>query len=104
MEDKIRCKDCGITLDGEYELQDERCANCQADYERLPKNYILMRFYDGGGLADWLIVKCKEEDLDEHLVKFEEDCVSQNLGTMIGVLEENEFKQIANLYDRVIGE
>lgn len=30
----MKCKDCGITLSGEFELEDERCANCQADFVR----------------------------------------------------------------------
>ena len=30
----MKCKDCGITLDGNFELEDGRCANCQADHIR----------------------------------------------------------------------
>jgi len=62
------------------------------------KNFVLMRFYDGGGLADWKIVKCKEEALEDYLIEFEEDCVSQNLGTTIGILEQFEFEKIAKFY------
>ena len=29
-----KCKGCGITLDGKEEREDNRCANCQADYIR----------------------------------------------------------------------
>lgn len=68
------------------------------------KNYVFMRFYDGGGLADYLIVKCKEEELGEHLIEYEKNCIDRNLGTRIGLLEEEEFEEIANLYRRVIGE
>jgi len=70
----------------------------------MKKNYVLMRFYEGGGLADYLIVKCKEEELEQHLIDFEEYCISQNLGTRIGVLEEDEFKKIQYLYERVKGD
>lgn len=28
-----RCKDCGITITEPYEMEDERCANCQADLD-----------------------------------------------------------------------
>lgn len=91
----MRCKDCGVALDGEYELADERCAQCQADYDVHPKTFILMRFYDGGGLAHYDIVSCTDERLGKHLVEFERDCVDQNLGTQIGILEQEEFERIA---------
>lgn len=58
------------------------------------KTFVLLRLYDGGGLATHEIVNCREEDLYDHLVKFEKDCVSQNLGTRIGILEEKEIKSI----------
>lgn len=57
--------------------------------------YILMRFYDGGGLADYKIVKCdNEDDLYNHCVEFEKECVSQNLGERIGILDLDEFDAI----------
>jgi hypothetical protein len=59
------------------------------------KTFIMMRFYDGGGLADYDFITCAEEDLLEHLIKFEENCARQNLGTHIGVLEKEEIENIA---------
>lgn len=56
--------------------------------------YVMLRFYDGGGLATYGICNCKPEDLDENLVAFEKDCISQNLGTRIGVLDENDIINI----------
>ena len=59
--------------------------------------YILMRFYEGGGLADYKIVKCdNEDDLYDKCVEFEEDCVRRNVGTRIGILDLEEFKKIEN--------
>ena len=31
----MRCKDCGITITEPYEIEDERCANCQAEKDKL---------------------------------------------------------------------
>ena len=56
--------------------------------------YILMRFYDGGGLATSKIINCEEDDLFDHLIEFELDCIQQNLGTHIGILDLDEFDAI----------
>lgn len=57
--------------------------------------YILMRFYGGGGLADYKIVKCNnEDDLYDECAKFEEECIRQNLGEYIGILDLDEFDAI----------
>ena len=61
----------------------------------MKETFVLMRFYEGGGLAQYEIVSCGEDDLYECLVKFEQDCVSQNLGVRIGILEKKEFDSIA---------
>ncbi len=58
----------------------------------------MLRFYDGGGLADYKVVKCEEENLVIHLAEFEEDCVSQNLGTRLGILDE---KELANIKEAI---
>jgi hypothetical protein len=56
--------------------------------------YVMMRFYEAGGLATYKVVCCEEDDLIDHLIKFEESCVSQNLGTRIGILDITEFEAI----------
>jgi len=57
--------------------------------------YILMRFYEGGGLADYKIVKCdSEDDLYEECVQFEQECIKRNVGARIGILDLNEFNLI----------
>jgi len=57
--------------------------------------YILMRFYGGGGLANYKIVNCDEEnELFDECVKFEQECVRQNLGEFIGILDLDEFDAI----------
>lgn len=63
----------------------------------MKKTFILMRFYDGGGLAHYEIVSCDEDagELDAYLIDFEERCVAQNLGVRIGILEKEEFDRIA---------
>lgn len=64
--------------------------------------FILMRFYDNGGLANYEIVTCNEDDLYDYCVHFEEKCVSQNLGTHIGILELNEFNSILKEMNEII--
>jgi len=57
--------------------------------------YILMRFYEGGGLADYKIVRCdNEDDLYKECVQFEQECVRRNVGTRIGILDLKEFDAI----------
>ena len=56
--------------------------------------FVLMRFYDGGGLADYEVVKCKEEDLFDYCAEFEKECIRRNLGTRIGILERIEVGNI----------
>ena len=56
--------------------------------------YIMLRFYEGGGLARFETVNCKEDDLDEKLAEFEEDCANNNEGVFVAVLEEKEFNAI----------
>jgi hypothetical protein len=68
------------------------------------KTFIMMRFYDGGGLADYDFVTCEEEDLYDHLVKFEKDCVRNNLGTRIGVLETQELREIISYLEPILKE
>lgn len=63
--------------------------------EDMAKIFIMMRFYDGGGLASFRVVACSEDELEDLLIKFEEDCDSQNLGNRIGVLELEEFNKIS---------
>jgi protein-arginine kinase activator protein McsA len=33
-EEITRCQNCGVTLSEKYELEDERCANCQAELDK----------------------------------------------------------------------
>jgi hypothetical protein len=63
--------------------------------EEVENTYILMRFYDGGALADFEVVSCTEEELEDCIIEFEEDCGRRNVGTHIGFLELDEFKRIA---------
>ena len=56
--------------------------------------YVMMRFYEGGGLARYKVIKCEEEVLDDYLAKFEQDCIDNNEGVYIGFLEEKEFNSI----------
>jgi hypothetical protein len=30
----MKCKDCGVTISSKFELEDKRCANCEADFVR----------------------------------------------------------------------
>jgi hypothetical protein len=32
---KVVCSDCGISLDGDYEKEDGRCASCQAEVDKI---------------------------------------------------------------------
>lgn len=56
--------------------------------------YILMRFYAGGGLATYKIVSCEEDNLIDHLIEFEQECIRQNLGERIGIVDLDEFDTI----------
>lgn len=56
--------------------------------------YILIRFYGGGGLADYKIVKCNEDELYNYCAKFEKECIIENLGEYIGILDLDEFNAI----------
>jgi len=56
--------------------------------------FILMRFYEGGGLASYKIINCNEDELFNECVKFEQECVRQNLGEHIGILDLDEFDAI----------
>ena len=58
------------------------------------KTFILMRFYNGGGLADYDFVTCEEDKLYDYCVKFEQECVRRNLGTRCGILEKEELEKI----------
>jgi len=64
------------------------------------KIYIVMRFYDNGGLTYYEIINCLEEELDEKLAEFEKECVTSNLGERIGFLQLEEFNYITNDYVR----
>jgi hypothetical protein len=61
----------------------------------MEKTFILLRFYQGGGLARSKVVKSTEEDLQDHLIEFEEECDSQNEGERIGIISKEEFVQLA---------
>ena len=56
--------------------------------------YVLMRFYAGGGLATYKIVSCEEDNLIDYCIQFEKECISQNLGERIGILDLDEFDTI----------
>jgi hypothetical protein len=56
--------------------------------------YVLMRFYGNGGLSTYKIVSCNEDELYDHCVEFEQECVRQNLGERIGILDLDEFNAI----------
>ena len=56
--------------------------------------YVMMRFYDGGGLATYKIVSCEEDNLIDYLIEFEKECISQNLGARIGILDIDELDAI----------
>lgn len=40
------CLDCGISLNSKEELEDNRCANCQADYIRTKAKDLFMATID----------------------------------------------------------
>jgi hypothetical protein len=60
----------------------------------MPK-FVMLRLYDGGGLARHEVVRCHEDDLNNRLAWFEEECVEDNEGEYTAVLDEKEFKHIS---------
>lgn len=57
-------------------------------------NYVMLRFYGGGGLANSEWVTCNEEDLFDNIARFEKECASSNLGEYCAVLDEEELNNI----------
>lgn len=64
--------------------------------ERRTMKYIMMRFYQGGGLATFEAIDCSEEELPDELDEFERVCSLRNEGVFIGVISEKELGYMNN--------
>jgi hypothetical protein len=58
------------------------------------KTFILLRFYEDNRISESKVIKCKEEDLLDHLIKFKAKGRNDER-ERIGIIEEDEFYQIA---------
>jgi len=58
------------------------------------KTFILLRFYEDNRISESKVVRCIEEDLLDHLIEFRSRG-SNDERERIGIIEKEEFKQIA---------